>query len=105
MTTASRTTRGGLCLENEVQQLEQALSAPRFSCSGPVAGRDSLTMWREQTGSTNLRAKEAVGVCGTRSGPVRSAQWLPRAFPVPRPCLGLPRSCWVGTQPPASADF
>lgn len=39
--------------------------------------KGSLTLWREQTGSTNLRAKEAVGVCGTQSGPVRSAQWLP----------------------------
>lgn len=54
-----------------------------------LPGKGSLTMWREQTGSTNLRAKEAVAVCGTRSGPVRSAQWLPEPSSSPAVCPGL----------------
>lgn len=61
--------------------------------------KGSLTLWREQTGSTNLRAKEAVGVCGTQSGPVRSAQWLPEPSSSPAVCSP---GCWVGTCLPAS---
>lgn len=49
----------------------------------------SLTMWREQMGSTHLGAKKAVGVCGTRSGPVRSAQWLPEPSSSLAMCPGL----------------
>lgn len=50
---------------------------------------DSLTTWREQMGSTHLGAKKSVGVCGTWSGPVRSAQWLPEPSSSPAVCPGL----------------
>lgn len=51
--------------------------------------KGSFTVWREQTRSTKLGAKEAVGVCGTWSGPIRSTQLLPEPSSFPAVCPGL----------------
>lgn len=50
-------------------------------------------------GSTHLGAKKAVGVCGTRSGPVRSAQWLPE--PSTSPAMGPGLAKVLGGDTPA----